>query len=103
MEPETIDWEFAQRELAQATGFEQFSNKPRKKGRFYCFNINTRNCSPEILLRESSNNLRLFGIISSFLWLKFTKRRAFYQILIFIQSKGFTIHKYMFLLTTCVI
>ncbi|RTG81364.1 uncharacterized protein DC041_0011180 [Schistosoma bovis] len=31
MEPETIDWEFAQRELAQATGFEQFSNKPRKK------------------------------------------------------------------------
>ncbi|CAI2734004.1 unnamed protein product [Schistosoma spindalis] len=31
VEPETIDWEFAQRELAQATGFEQFSNKPRKK------------------------------------------------------------------------
>ncbi|CAH8572507.1 unnamed protein product [Schistosoma turkestanicum] len=31
MEPEIIDWEFAQRELAQATGFEQFSNKPRKK------------------------------------------------------------------------
>ncbi|VDO69962.1 unnamed protein product [Schistosoma mattheei] len=103
MEPETIDWEFAQRELAQATGFEQFSNKPRKKGRFYCFIINTRNCSPEILLGESSNNLKLFGIISSFLWLKFTKRRAFYQILIFIQSKGFTIHRYMFLLTSCVI
>ncbi|CAH8641333.1 unnamed protein product [Heterobilharzia americana] len=30
-EMETIDWEFAQRELAQATGFEQLGNKPKKK------------------------------------------------------------------------
>ncbi|TNN19372.1 Kinesin-like protein, partial [Schistosoma japonicum] len=30
-EPEVIDWEFAQRELAQAIGFEQFGNKPKQK------------------------------------------------------------------------
>ncbi|CAH8870415.1 unnamed protein product [Trichobilharzia szidati] len=30
-EQEIIDWEFAQSELAQATGFEQLGNKPRKK------------------------------------------------------------------------